>query len=197
MPSIDHPVGHRRRLILDAAILLGTAAAAVLVASMIAPVGPTGGVLGITTDGMATAGTVVGAGPLAPAASGPIGGAAAHATPVARVPAASSAPRLATPSGGSDSQAITGGATGSGVTSPASGVTSSASGPSAASLALLAPCPDHSGCYLYVVRRGDNLTRIASRFGLSVSVILALNPAIVDPSIVITGSTLRLPAPTR
>ncbi len=69
--------------------------------------------------------------------------------------------------------------------------------PSAARLALLTPCPGRSDCYLYVVRRGDTLYRIASYFGIAPATILRLNPAISDPSIVVLGSTLVLPTPTR
>jgi LysM repeat protein len=47
------------------------------------------------------------------------------------------------------------------------------------------------------VRRGDTLLRIATFFGIAPADILRLNPAIADPAIVVRGSTLVLPTPTR
>ncbi len=52
-------------------------------------------------------------------------------------------------------------------------------------------CPDGT-CHLYVVRSGDTLSTIAGRYGLSPSGIEALNPGL-DPSRIVTGSTIRLP----
>lgn len=173
---VERPTGIRRRLILDAAIVLGASAAIVIAVSIVSPAGPTGGVLGITTDGMATAGTIVGPGP----GASTIG--------------ATHAPR-ATPSAVSAPASLSSAATASATVGP--GAASAPTGASAPSVPPLVPCPDRSGCYLYLVRRGDNLTRIAARFGVAASTILAMNPSVVDPSIIVTGSTLRIPTPTR
>jgi len=56
----------------------------------------------------------------------------------------------------------------------------------------LDPCPDGAACHLYAVRSGDTVSTIASRYGLSVEGILALNPAL-DPSHIVTGQVIRLP----
>lgn len=60
----------------------------------------------------------------------------------------------------------------------------------------LKPCPDAPSCYLYRVRSGDNLTRIAQRFGVTASAIRKLNPDITDPSLIHVGDTIRIPLPT-
>lgn len=59
----------------------------------------------------------------------------------------------------------------------------------------LDPCPDASGCYLYVVRSGDRLSTIAGRYGTTTSAILDLNPAIEDANSIRTGQTIRIPGP--
>jgi nucleoid-associated protein YgaU len=59
----------------------------------------------------------------------------------------------------------------------------------------LDPCPDASGCYLYVVRSGDRLSTIAGRYGTTTSAILALNPEIEDANSIHTGQTIRIPGP--
>jgi len=69
--------------------------------------------------------------------------------------------------------------------------------PSAASLAQLERCAGRSDCYVYVVVRGDNLTRIANRFGVPLVVIVRLNPQIADPSLIVAGARITLPTPTR
>jgi LysM domain len=69
--------------------------------------------------------------------------------------------------------------------------------PSTASLGLLEACPDRADCYVYVVRRGDNLTLISRLFGIPTATILRLNPTITDPSLIVTGDRLTIPAPTR
>jgi len=56
-------------------------------------------------------------------------------------------------------------------------------------------CPDTPGCYLYVVRSGDVLSTIASRFRVSTLSILELNPKITDANSIVTGQTIRLPGP--
>jgi len=50
----------------------------------------------------------------------------------------------------------------------------------------------HSGTFTYVVRRGDNLTRIARRFGIGVADILALNK-LSNPEVISIGTRLTIP----
>ena len=59
-------------------------------------------------------------------------------------------------------------------------------------LLALAECPDHPGCFLYVVQRFDTMSGIVSRYLLSLTVVLALNPQVSDPSVIVTGQTLYL-----
>jgi LysM repeat protein len=47
----------------------------------------------------------------------------------------------------------------------------------------------------YVVRRGDTLNRIASRFGLTIGQLLAANPSITDPNLIAVGQVLVIPPP--
>jgi LysM repeat protein len=57
------------------------------------------------------------------------------------------------------------------------------------------PCSDAPDCYLYRVRSGDNLTRIAERFGVTTAAIRELNPEITDPSLIHVGDMIRIPLP--
>lgn len=59
-------------------------------------------------------------------------------------------------------------------------------------LLALRECPDHPGCFLYVVQRFDTMSGIVSRYLLSLTVVLALNPQVSDPSVIVTGQTLYL-----
>ena len=59
-------------------------------------------------------------------------------------------------------------------------------------LLVLPGCPNLPGCFEYTIQRGDSLTAIASRYLLPVSTVLALNPEITDPSIVVVGRILYL-----
>jgi GH24 family phage-related lysozyme (muramidase) len=45
----------------------------------------------------------------------------------------------------------------------------------------------------YTIRSGENLTKIAQRFGTSVTEILKLNPAIKNPNLVFNGQVIRIP----
>ena len=56
----------------------------------------------------------------------------------------------------------------------------------------LPECPDRPGCFVYVVQRNDTLSGVVTRYLLSTVVVLALNPQISDPSVIVTGSTLYL-----
>ena len=59
-------------------------------------------------------------------------------------------------------------------------------------LAALPACKDHPGCYVYIVQRFDTLSTIADRFRVPMDTILALNPQITDPSIVVVNGTIYL-----
>lgn len=59
-------------------------------------------------------------------------------------------------------------------------------------LLALPECPGHPGCFMYVVQRNDTLSGVVSRYLLSISVVLALNPQLTDLNVVVTGSTLYL-----
>ena len=59
-------------------------------------------------------------------------------------------------------------------------------------LARLPQCPGHPGCFEYVVVRGDTLTGIVSRYLLSITTVLALNPELTDPGLIVVGQTLYL-----
>ena len=68
--------------------------------------------------------------------------------------------------------------------------------PSASRLALLTPCPNQSGCYLYTVRSGDALWSIANWFGVPLATVKQWNPQVVTAGIH-AGGKLRIPTPTR
>lgn len=59
-------------------------------------------------------------------------------------------------------------------------------------LLALPECPGHPTCFMYVVQRSDTLSGIVSRYLLSLAVVLALNPQVSDPSVVVTGQVLYL-----
>jgi len=59
-------------------------------------------------------------------------------------------------------------------------------------LFALPECPDRPGCFLYVIQRSDTMSGIVSRYLLSLTVVLALNPELADPSVIVTGQTLYL-----
>jgi hypothetical protein len=68
--------------------------------------------------------------------------------------------------------------------------------PTSDRLALLEPCPDRARCYIYTVRRGDNLYSIARYFGVSQNAIYRRNPWLRERGLR-AGQELRLPPPTR
>jgi LysM repeat protein len=65
-------------------------------------------------------------------------------------------------------------------------------GPSADPLTALPACPERPGCYEYVVRRGDSLSTISDRWGISLRIVEALNPQLATPGTIVVGQTLFL-----
>jgi LysM repeat protein len=59
----------------------------------------------------------------------------------------------------------------------------------------LTPCPGVADCYVYVVKSGDALGAIADRYGLGLDEVLARNPSIRDPALIVRGQKIRLPTP--
>jgi LysM domain-containing protein len=59
-------------------------------------------------------------------------------------------------------------------------------------LLALPECPNHPGCFIYVIQRNDTMSGIVSRYLLSLTVVLALNPQVRDPAVIVTGTTLYL-----
>jgi LysM repeat protein len=68
--------------------------------------------------------------------------------------------------------------------------------PSSDRYALLEPCPDAPGCWIYKVRGGDNLVSIARYFGVPLDTVTELNPW-TQTTPLVAGQELRLPPPTR
>jgi LysM domain-containing protein len=67
--------------------------------------------------------------------------------------------------------------------------------PTSGRYALLEPCPNQSGCWIYVIRSGDNLYSIARYFGVPLATVKAWNPWTANGLKV--GRELRIPPPTR
>jgi hypothetical protein len=59
-------------------------------------------------------------------------------------------------------------------------------------LLALDQCPDHRSCFIYIVQRSDTFNRILGRYDLKEAVILALNPKLDDPSLIVVGQKLYL-----
>jgi hypothetical protein len=59
-------------------------------------------------------------------------------------------------------------------------------------LLSLPRCPDRPGCFVYVTQGDDTMSGIASRFLVSLAVVLALNPEISEPSVIEPGTSLFL-----
>ena len=67
--------------------------------------------------------------------------------------------------------------------------------PTSDRFALLVPCPSTPDCYIYTIRRGDNLSSIAHYFGVSLDAIKVMNPGLTTP--IQPGTAIKLPPPTR
>ena len=67
--------------------------------------------------------------------------------------------------------------------------------PTSGRYALLTPCPNQSGCWIYVIRSGDNLWSIARYYGVPLATVKAWNPWTANGLKV--GRELRIPTPTR
>jgi hypothetical protein len=72
-----------------------------------------------------------------------------------------------------------------------------AAAPTSNRYAALDPCPGKKGCWIYTVRRGDNLRSIANWFGIRYETVLDWNPQIHDPTTIRAGDQIRMPPPTR
>ncbi|HYK96471.1 MAG TPA: LysM peptidoglycan-binding domain-containing protein [Candidatus Dormibacteraeota bacterium] len=59
-------------------------------------------------------------------------------------------------------------------------------------LLRLPGCPGLPGCFEYTILRGDSLSGVATRYLLPVSTVLALNPEVTDPRVVVVGHILYL-----
>jgi hypothetical protein len=59
-------------------------------------------------------------------------------------------------------------------------------------LRALEQCPDHPRCFRYVVQRNDTMIRILNRYDLDLDIVLALNPKITDPRLIVVGQTMYL-----
>jgi LysM repeat protein len=116
-----------------------------------------------------------------PAPSGP-------GAPPSATPPLSPRPSLA-PSGPPSSPAASAGPSASAVPTqpPTRGPT-----PTPDPLAALPACPDELDCHVYTVRRGDTLGRIADRYRVPYQVVVALNPELVDPSVIVVGQPIYL-----
>jgi hypothetical protein len=138
---------------------------------------PSGGVLGAVETGP----------PSMEPTSAPLASATPSPTPL---PTASPAP---TPS---PAPSPTPAASPTGTPAPTAAPTAKATPrPTSGRFALLTPCPNRSDCWLYRIRRGDNLYSIANYFGVSLSTVRAWNPWVEDGLVI--GRSLRIPTPTR
>jgi LysM domain len=59
-------------------------------------------------------------------------------------------------------------------------------------LRALPQCPNHPACFIDVVQRGDTMNRILNRYNLDLDVVMALNPKLDDPSLIVVGQKLFL-----
>jgi hypothetical protein len=68
--------------------------------------------------------------------------------------------------------------------------------PTSDRFAVITKCPGRKDCWIYTIRRGDNLFSIAHWFGVSIGRIHAMNPWTLTRGIH-PGNELLIPTPTR
>jgi len=136
----------------------------------------------------------VGGAPPSPSASSSAGAAAAAATvapavtPAPTAPTAPTAPPSATP--------VPSAAVAAATSAPATPARPTpAPTPKPKRYPGLTPCPGEADCYIYVVKSGDALGTIADRYALGLDEVLARNPSIRDPGLIVRGQRIRLPTP--
>lgn len=136
------------------------------------------GGIGLTAAGPSPSATAVAAIP-SPSIAAPLLTPSAAVTPIAPSPSVMSSPTpIATPS-------------------PAATPTPKpAATPRSDRYKLLKACPNTPKCWIYTVRRGDNVFSIANYFGVSMDSIYARNPWLRNTGLR-AGQQLRLPPPTR
>jgi LysM domain-containing protein len=69
--------------------------------------------------------------------------------------------------------------------------------PTSDRFAVIKACPSTPNCWIYTVRRGDNLRSIVNWFGVSYDTVLRMNPQITDATLIRAGDRIRIPRPTR
>ncbi len=68
--------------------------------------------------------------------------------------------------------------------------------PTSGRYAYLTPCPDRSGCYIYVTRTGNSIWSIGNYFGIPVNTLYAWNPQYVSGGLHV-GDPVRMPPPKK
>lgn len=181
---VDSPTaGPRLRLWLDASVVLvGIGAVMLVVLAITGDNQPSGSVLGI----VATPEPTVAERPTALRAEATDvvdqpGGAVAASQPPSPRPSARAGSGVASP-------AL--------APSPTPAINAGSRAPSADRMAVLRPCQGRADCYVYVVRRGDNLVSIAHWFGIPFDTMVAMNPGI-DEHGLRPGDRIVLPTPRR
>jgi LysM repeat protein len=167
-PSIPEVVS-RRGLWRDTSAALTILGAVLLIALVMDPAAPGGGVLGATGSPRTSIAVVVPSPPSEAPTESATRTPASTAIPVSDTPVPATPGPIATPRPRATSDR----------------------------LAVLTPCAETPDCYIYVVRGGDNLTSIANWFGIPYATVLRLNPQIRDPRHVRAGDRIRLPTPRR
>jgi LysM repeat protein len=166
---LPHPgISPRRRLGRDAALVLLAGVGIVAVVAVLRPVSPdeAGGVLAATSSPVAP-----------PNSSSPVAAPSPTAPASPAGPGSSSASPAAPPSPSA---------------SPANGTPAASSpsppSPSASPTAAATPL-------VHVVRPGETLLRIAARYGVPIDAILAANPQIGDPNLIVSRTVIVIPRP--
>lgn len=77
-------------------------------------------------------------------------------------------------------------------TAPSTAVPSPTPAGSPDPLTALPGCPNIPGCYEYLIKRGDSLSGVASRYAIPVSIVRALNPELTDAGTIVVGRILYL-----